>query len=908
MSHRTSPRFCISHLEGPDEGPLLVGLGSIAVVRGWVATDPGQSISGYRLRLGDRVEHHPPSRELRTAANVQTAGLVTEGFWFTVPLRAEDAGTTLRLSVDVELQDGSLASVGTRVVTLVARGPQWTLPTAPLVICLCTYNPDPLLFRAQIESLRAQTVTDWICLVEDDCSGPELLADLERVCGADPRFIVTRNERNVGFYRNFERCMSRVPASAQFVALCDQDDRWYPDKLAACLAELGDPDVQLVYSDMHIVDRDGKVLAETYWTSRKNAYESFETLLVANTVTGAASVMRRSLLDGALPFPQNTGSAFHDHWLACAAMAAGRIAYVDRPLYGYTQHGTSVIGHCGFAAVSLGEAVRSHLRIVAEMVARPQTVDARLSEMLKVHHEEYRKLALYRDTLLLRYPHMAPARRAALELFSSHYADALRLMVTEHLAMHRRGDTTNMAEFKLGASLALHRLIEPAWVMRAHVLARGRQGLASGKRLLQRVKDALASPSDAEAAVQRMEHKLAPLHTVLDRAQPIRVNLLVPEINFDHFFGGYIGKLQLAQRLAQRGLTVRMILVDPCPLELDEWRAQLSRYAGLERFFDHVEVVSAWPRKPLPFHPADRVVATTWWTAHLAHGLTRALEHEQFLYLIQEHEPFTFAMGAWYAMAAASYDLPHRALFSTSLLADYFRRERIGVFAHAEGEAQQVAFHNAIMPQAPQWPRIASRTKRRLLFYCRPEAHAARNMYEVGISALRRAVELGAFDEGEWELNGIGSAQSGWIELPRGRRLRMVERLDLTEYGRFLGEHDVGMSLMYTPHPSLVPLEMAAAGMLVVTNTCLNKTAASLQLISENLLPCEPTIEAVAVQIVEATREASDLDRRRKGSVVKWPTSWDEALSPSIVSVLEDWLRGQPAVATLRNASRYASP
>ena len=41
---------------------------------------------------------------------------------------------------------------------------------------------------------------------------------------------------------------------------------------------------------------------------------------------------------------------------------------------------------------------------------------------------------------------------------------------------------------------------------------------------------------------------------------------------------------------------------------------------------------------------------------------------------------------------------------------------------------------------------------------------------------------------------------------------------------------------MYTPHPSLVPIEMASAGMLTVTNTFENKTSEALRAISGNLL------------------------------------------------------------------------
>jgi len=45
------------------------------------------------------------------------------------------------------------------------------------------------------------------------------------------------------------------------------------------------------------------VLAGTYWGARRNNHSDLRSLLVANAVTGAASLFRRSLLDVALPFP-----------------------------------------------------------------------------------------------------------------------------------------------------------------------------------------------------------------------------------------------------------------------------------------------------------------------------------------------------------------------------------------------------------------------------------------------------------------------------------------------------------------------------------------------------------------------------------------------------------------------------
>ena len=151
-------------------------------------------------------------------------------------------------------------------------------------------------------------------------------------------------ERRLGFYGNFERALALAPAEASYVALCDQDDRWYPRKLETLAGSLGHG-VKLAYSDMRIVDPGGKVAFDTYWSYRRNNHTNFGSLLLANTITGAASLFTRDVLDYVLPFPPRYGAAYHDHWIALVAMALGQVAYVDRPLYDYVQHGGAVLGH-----------------------------------------------------------------------------------------------------------------------------------------------------------------------------------------------------------------------------------------------------------------------------------------------------------------------------------------------------------------------------------------------------------------------------------------------------------------------------------------------------------------------------------------------------------------------------------
>lgn len=216
-------------------------------------------------------------------------------------------------------------------------------PTPLVAICMATFDPDPPLLERQIASIRDQTHGEWICLISDDGSSEERFDRLRELTTEDSRFALSRSDERLGFYLNFERALKMVPPDAAFVALADQDDRWYPEKLTELLSGRGD--ARLAYSDMRIVDEAGGLISDTFWRGRRNNYTNLASLLLANTVTGAASLFERELLKLVLPFPDPVGDAFHDQWIASVALATGRIAYVDRPLYDYVQHGGAARGH-----------------------------------------------------------------------------------------------------------------------------------------------------------------------------------------------------------------------------------------------------------------------------------------------------------------------------------------------------------------------------------------------------------------------------------------------------------------------------------------------------------------------------------------------------------------------------------
>ncbi len=392
---------------------MMSGEATALFLAGW-CFHRRDALAGVELVVG--TERYPadaarmPRPDVRAAAAVESGGdAFRSGFWATVPVTAPEAPRTLEVALEARLAGGGSARAQLGEIEVVdkprpALRPGWRGEDL-IAVCMATYEPPADLLAVQLDSLRAQTHANWICLISDDCSSPEGLARIEAAIGGDERFVLSASERRLGFYRNFERALAMAPPDARLVALCDQDDRWHPDKLATLRAAIGD--AQLAYSDQRLVGEGGEVIADTLWEGRRNNFTNLASMLVANTVTGAATLMRREVVERALPFPNQPGWQFHDHWLALVALAAGDIVYVDRPLYDYVQHRGAILGQVAAEPLA-GE-------------ARPGLV-SRFRERLRAWRPAYfcgyTRLAVQARTLLMRCDGLlTKSKRGALERF-----------------------------------------------------------------------------------------------------------------------------------------------------------------------------------------------------------------------------------------------------------------------------------------------------------------------------------------------------------------------------------------------------------------------------------------------------------------------------------------------------------
>ncbi len=263
-------------------------------------------------------------------------------------------------------------------------------------VALCTHNGMPYI-EQQVASILAQTVRPSQIVLSDDASADDTVAAVRRAVKSHgrgaPDLVVLENPVALGVVANFEQAVRAC--TDDLIALCDQDDVWLPERLAAAVERFeADPGLLLLHGDARLVHSDGSPIGyslfEAIGLSRAELAEihagrEFHTLLRRNVVTGATTVFRRSLLDVALPFP---GSWVHDEWIAMVASITGRTDALAARLIDYRQHGANQIGAAkpGLRDM-LAQLGQSRTERGARLVARAEALVDRLDSLGAVSAE-----------------------------------------------------------------------------------------------------------------------------------------------------------------------------------------------------------------------------------------------------------------------------------------------------------------------------------------------------------------------------------------------------------------------------------------------------------------------------------------------------------------------------------------
>lgn len=119
-----------------------------------------------------------------------------------------------------------------------------------------TYNASQFLADS-IESVLSQTYTNLELLITDDCSSDETQNILQKYAQKDSRVKVEYLKENFG--PGIARNKSIERAEGRYIAFCDCDDRWFPDKLEKQIAHMTRKDCALCSSSYLICNENNEV-------------------------------------------------------------------------------------------------------------------------------------------------------------------------------------------------------------------------------------------------------------------------------------------------------------------------------------------------------------------------------------------------------------------------------------------------------------------------------------------------------------------------------------------------------------------------------------------------------------------------------------------------------------------------
>jgi len=320
-------------------------------------------------------------------------------------------------------------------------------------------------------------------------------------------------------------------------------------------------------------------------------------------------------------------------------------------------------------------------------------------------------------------------------------------------------------------------------------------------------------PSGADAYADLTSYSLM-LAGIRHASVPAAVNVALPKIQPDAIFAGVSTALNFARSLAlATGRVLRVVTLteyyDPEPLRI----AVTRHLAAGGREVPPVVVVPQPLLPHLSISDEDIWIATLWNTAHAASVAAElgVLDPSRVVYLIQDYEPGFAPWSVQHALTRATYHAGFHHVVNSRPLATYLA-------AH-EGDT---ADHGLVFAPHLELDRLerASEARRasdhvRIFFYSRPSK--PRNLYQLGVATLKHASTRLADLRIPFRVSSAGEAHPS-VALPGGGSVENLGILGWDTYFDLLGQLDVGLSLMYSPHPSHPPLEFAVSGALAVTN------------------------------------------------------------------------------------------
>ena len=298
-----------------------------------------------------------------------------------------------------------------------------------LQILMSTYNGEKYLSE-QIDSLLNQTVMqrgeiELSILVRDDGSRDsttEILRDYAQRY-EQVRYVA---EKNCGVIESFFRLVDLSDEDADYLAFCDQDDVWMPEKMECAVKKIAGiedkkgTDLPVLYCGRPLLtDAELNPIDTVLYTGEVRP--DFGNAVLENIVYGCTSVVNRGMIR-LLRMGHPAFTVMHDRWFYLLASCFGEVIFDPESYICYRQHEVNTVG------------VKKNYY---------QEFRERLSKFKKTRHEISRQAQAFLDFVDENALDMDPEKRKWLEEVSAmpeSLQSRIHVMKNKHLYRQRGGD------------------------------------------------------------------------------------------------------------------------------------------------------------------------------------------------------------------------------------------------------------------------------------------------------------------------------------------------------------------------------------------------------------------------------------------------------------------------------------
>jgi GT2 family glycosyltransferase len=291
--------------------------------------------------------------------------------------------TLLNSSTDVDYESWYKIHAPTQSELSTQR--ETRFPYMPLIsIITPTFNTPKRFLDDMIQSVKAQTYSNWELCLADGSTDESVFEELKSYAANDARIKIVKMEKNEGISGNSNGALKL--ASGDYIGLFDHDDLLTPDALFEMVKAINSQDKpDLIYSDEDKTDETGK---KRFMPHFKPDF-SIDFLRASNYICHF-TIIKNSLLEksGRYFDSKYDGAQDYDLVLRCIEKT-DKIYHIPKVLYHWRVHANSTAGGASskpYTHFAGKRAIEDHLKrlgIKADVV----DVDKSISNLYRVRYD-----------------------------------------------------------------------------------------------------------------------------------------------------------------------------------------------------------------------------------------------------------------------------------------------------------------------------------------------------------------------------------------------------------------------------------------------------------------------------------------------------------------------------------------